>query len=189
MSAEMVSAWASVGTLVVVIATATAAFIQLRHMGVLNGLTVLNEFRQEYERVEGAAKDALPLIVEHLRDPAERAAMARGDLTWARPALPLMRLFEVLGSYTNRNIVSHDLVTDMWAPVISLWWDDFAPLIAVWRRESGPEMFENWEALALRSKRRLAEHRSSYPKRLPRMAIVDPWAVEDAAQSRVPDAV
>ena len=48
MSAEYISAWATVGTLVVVVASVLAPFVQLRHMGVLNGLTALNEFREEF---------------------------------------------------------------------------------------------------------------------------------------------
>lgn len=177
MSAAEISAWASVGTLVVILVSALAAFVQLRHMSVLNGLTVLNEFSKEYERVEAAATAALPVIDEHLKDLDARMALAAGKAVpdWARPAMPLVRLFEILGSYTNRNIVPHDLVTDMWAPVVLRWWDDFTPFIAVLRRSYGQTMFENWEAIAVRSKNTVDNQRSSYPKHLPRIGIVDPW--------------
>ncbi len=177
MSAEYVSAWASVGTLVVILATALAAFVQLRHMGVLNGLTVLNEFRQEYERVESAASAALPEINKHLLDPAVRSELGNGGgfPAWGRPAMPLMRLFEILGTYANRKIVAHEIVADMWAPVVLGWWDDFAPFIIVLRRSHGPTLFENWEAIAVRSKRCLDKSKSSYPGGLPRMSVVDPW--------------
>ena len=177
MTAEYVSAWASVGTLVVILATALAAFVQLRHMGVLNGLTVLNEFRQEYERVESAARSALPDINKHLLEPAGRGELGSGEgfPAWARPAMPLMRLFEILGTYTNRRIVPHEIVTDMWAPVVLAWWDDLTPFIAVLRRSHGPMLFENWEAIAVRSKRCLEKGESSYPAGLPRMSVVDPW--------------
>ena len=177
MTAEMVSAWASVGTLLVVLASVLAAFVQLRHMGVLNGLTALNEFREEYERVEGAATVALPAINARLEDPVARAALASGNVVpdWGRPVMPLARMFEILGSYTNRNIVPHEIVTDMWAPVVLRWWEDLTPFIAVMRRSQGSTLFENWEAIAMRSKRCIDAHRSTYPKGLGHMSVVDPW--------------
>ncbi len=186
MSAEEISAWASVGTLVVILVSALAAFVQLRHMSVLNGLTVLNEFSKEYERVEGAATAALPVIEEHLEDFDARMTLAAGGAVpeWARPAMPLIRLFEILGNYTNRNIVPPDLVMDMWAPVVLHWWEDFAPFIAVMRRLNGPTMLENWEAIAVRARSTLESDRSSYPKRLPRIGIVDPWPDDPTPPAR-----
>jgi hypothetical protein len=185
-SAEEISAWASVGTLVVILVSALAAFVQLRHMSVLNGLTVLNEFSKEYERVEGAATAALPVIEEHLEDFDARMTLAAGGAVpeWARPAMPLIRLFEILGNYTNRNIVPPDLVMDMWAPVVLHWWEDFAPFIAVMRRLNGPTMLENWEAIAVRARSTLESDRSSYPKRLPRIGIVDPWPDDPTPPAR-----
>ncbi len=185
MAAEEISAWASVGTLVVILVSAVAAFVQLRHMSVLNGLTVLNEFSKEYERVEGAAVAALPVIDEHLKDLDARMALASGKAIpeWGRPAMPLVRLFEILGNYTNRNIVPHDLVTDMWAPVILRWWDDLAPFIAVARRYHGPTLLENWEAIVVRSKSTIDTQRSAYPKRLPRIGLVDPWPDDPATSA------
>ncbi len=186
MSAEEISAWASVGTFVVILVSALAAFVQLRHMSVLNGLTVLNEFSKEYERVEGAAVAALPVIAEHLEHLDARLALAAGKAIpdWARPAMPLVRLFEELGSYTNHDIVPHDLVTDMWAPVVLRWWEDLTPFIAVVRRSHGSTMLENWEAIVVRSKTTLDKQRSSYPKRLPRIGIVDPWPDDPTTNAR-----
>jgi hypothetical protein len=99
---------------------------------------------------------------------------------WVRPVLPMMRLMEVLGNYTSRKIVPPDLVCDQWAPVIVAWWRDFAPIIAVMRRSAGPSLYEHWEAIAVMSERWLAEERQTYPKHLPRIGLVDPWAAEDA---------
>lgn len=176
MVAEQISAWASVGTLVVITVTALAAFVQLRHMSVLNGLTVLSDFSKEYERVEGPAVAALPLIDAQLKDLDARLALAKGTAPdWARPVMPLVRLFEILGNYTNRKIVPHDLVTDMWAPVILRWWYDLEPLIAILRRAHGTTLLENWEAIVVRSRDTIDTHRSAYPKGLRRLSVVDPW--------------
>lgn len=180
MTAEDIAAYASLGTLVVVVATAIAAFVQLRHLRAANQLSVLNDFRLEYERIQARTFDALPTMLERLEYAEGRREI--GGLRapdWVQPVMPLMRLFETLGHYTTRNIVSSDLVCDLWSPVILRWWQDFSPLIAVWRRSTGPTLFENWEAIAVKAERWLAEERGSYPRGLARTELVDPWADVD----------
>jgi hypothetical protein len=180
-SADYISAFASVGTLLVIVATAVAAFIQLRHMRVTNGVMVLAAFREEYERLQESTSEELPIVLDRLSNPDVRRELSEpGSRPWLRPVFPMMRLMETLGNYTSRNIVPPDLVCDQWAPVISTWWHDYAPLIAVLRRTNGPSMFEHWEAIAVMSKRWLDEERQTYPKHLPRIGLVDPWAAEDA---------
>lgn len=179
MTADYISAFASVGTLVVILATAVAAFVQLRHMRVTNGVMVLAAFREEYERVQAATLEALPGALERVARTDDRRELAGSNAPWIRPLFPMMRLMETLGNYTSRNIVPADLVCDQWAPVILRWWHDCAPLIAVMRRHTGPSMFEHWEAIAVQSERWLAEDRQTYPKHLPRIVLVDPWAAED----------
>jgi hypothetical protein len=181
LTAEDVTALASAGALLVISATAIAAFIQLRHMGTSNQLMVLNGFREAFESPTMAtARNALPEVLERLSDPeSRRELMVTTNPQWVRPVLPLMRLLETLGTYANRNIVSKDLVCDMWAPVVVAIWNGCAPLIAVMRRRAGPTLFENWEMLAVLSRRWLDEGREAYPKHLPRMDLCDPWAAED----------
>jgi hypothetical protein len=181
-TAEFISAFASVGTLVVIVATAVAAFAQLRHMSTTNSVMIIGAFREEYERVQAAASDALPGILERLKDArARRELLGSGTPAWLQPLFPLMRLMETLGNYTGRKIVPHELVCDQWAPVILGWWIDCAPIIAVMRRRGGLALFEHWEAIAVLSKRWLDEDRQTYPKRLPRFGLVDPWDAEDRA--------
>jgi hypothetical protein len=47
------------------------------------------------------------------------------------------------------------------------------------RRTAGPGLFENFEMIAVLSRRWLDEKREVYPRKLPRMELVDPWADED----------
>jgi len=192
MTAEYVTAFASVGTLVVIAATALAAFVQLRHLRTNNVLMVLNDFREAYERPEMlAANEALPKVLARLEDPESRRELAESTVSpdWVRSVFPLLRLLETLGSYTNRNVVPRDLVCDMWAPVVLAIWTESAPLIAVMRRTAGPSLFENFELIAVLSRRWLDKRQAVYPRSLPRMNLVDPWAEEDgisrpAAQER-----
>ena len=181
MTAENVTALASLATLLVISATAIAAFIQLRHLRTSNELMVFNGFREAYERPEmAAAREALPGVLERLHDPqSRRELMEPISPEWVRPTLPLMRLLETIGTYANRKIISRELMCDLWSPVVLSLWTEYAPLIAVMRRRSGPSLFENWEMLAVVSRRWLDENRQCYPKHLPRMVLTDPWADED----------
>jgi hypothetical protein len=188
MTADYITALASVGTLLVITATALAAFVQLRHMRTNNVLMVLNDFREAYERPEMvAARAALPDVLARLKDPESRRQLVEGEANeWLRPVGPLMRLLETLGAYTNRNVVPRDLVCDMWSPVVFDTWTDAEPLIAVMRRSAGPSLFENFEMLAVLSKRWLEEQHEVYPRNLPRMKLIDAWADEDANLRRAP---
>jgi hypothetical protein len=189
MSIEVISAFAGVGTLLVIVATAIAAFIQLRHLENTNRLAVLNDFRLEYERVSGPANAALPGILSKLDDPdTRRELLGPGTPAWLAPVAPLLRLFETLGAYTNRKLVSKDLICDLWSPVILGVWQQCGPLIAVMRRKGGPSLYENWEAIAVLSERWLAEDHESFPKNLRRMDVHDPWADVDAAGDAKPAA-
>jgi len=186
MTAEYVTALASVGTLLVIAASALAAFVQLRHLRTNNVLMVLNDFREAYERPEmAAAQQAMPAAVRRLEDPESRRELARATVSpeWVRSVFPLLRLFETLGSYTNRNVVPRDLVCDMWSPVVLSVWTECAPLISVMRRTAGPALFENFEMIAVLSQRWLDEKHEVYPSNLPRMKLIDPWAEEDAISS------
>jgi hypothetical protein len=181
MTAEYVTALASVGTLVVIAATALAAFVQLRHLRTSNVLMVLNDFREAYERPEiSAANEALSEVLARLQDPQSRRELAQDDSPeWARRVFPLLRLLETLGAYTNRNVVPRELVCDMWSPVLLRTWTLSAPLIAVMRRTAGPALFENFEMIAVLSQRWLDENHQVYPRKLPRMNLIDAWAEED----------
>jgi hypothetical protein len=186
MTAEYVTALASVGTLLVIAATALAAFVQLRHLRTSNVLMVLNDFREAYERPEmSAAREALPRVLSRLEDPESRRQVAQAAAApdWLRTVFPLFRLLEILGAYTNRNVVPRDLLCDMWAPAVLSIWTESVPLIAVLRRKAGPALFENFEMIAVLSQRWLDEKHEVYPRNLPRMNLVDPWAEEDAVSS------
>jgi hypothetical protein len=181
MTADYITALASVGTLLVITATALAAFVQLRHLRTNNVLMVLNDFRETYERPEmRAAYEALPKAVARLEDPEARRELENpSSVEWVRPIFPLLRLFETLGSYTNRGVVPRDLLCDMWSPVLLETWTMSAPLIAIMRRTAGPAMFENFEMLAVISERWLDENHEVYPRNLPRMKLIDAWADVD----------
>lgn len=181
MTAELLTALASIGTFVVITATAIAAFVQLRHLGSSNQLEALNDFRQNFESLEiQGARTLVPLIQERLKDQSCRLELQQAHVPdWAQPALPACRLFELLGLYVKHGIVSQDVACDLWAPVVMRYWEDFAPLIVIVRRTRSEALLENFEMLACLCKRWLEVERSSYPKGMRRIAPPDLWAAED----------
>jgi hypothetical protein len=182
MTPDLLTAIASVGTLLVITATAIAGFVQLRHLQASNQIETLAEFRAAFESpVIQGTPEAMRAIRERLNDPESRAALLRDDLpAWLRPVMPALRLFEILGVYVRQGIVTERIVCDMWSPVILSSWEEFEPLVAVMRRTRGNSLFENFELIAFYSKRWIANETSTYPKNVPRLGLTDPWAAIDA---------
>ncbi|MBV8170300.1 MAG: hypothetical protein JO219_00020 [Candidatus Eremiobacteraeota bacterium] len=181
MSLELWSTVASVGTFVVIAATAIAAVIQLRHMRASNQITILNDLRKATE--DEQFREAIEFIytLPSRVQSSEFRAKLQG-VRLPRDVYPIGlvgRLYETLGSYVNRGMLDADLVCDLWAPVVFGHWEDMADAIVVMRRTRGPELFENFEYLACISKRYLDRSVSVYPKGLPRIAPEDKWAAED----------
>ena len=74
MSLELVATLASIGTLLVIAATAVAAFVQLRHLSGSNSISALTESREVLESAEFAAAQRFVAseLPELLKDPAVR---------------------------------------------------------------------------------------------------------------------
>ncbi|HME82247.1 MAG TPA: hypothetical protein VKF82_09240 [Candidatus Eremiobacteraceae bacterium] len=188
MSLELWSTVASVGTFVVIAATAIAAVVQLYHLRTSNQIAILNDFRKATEDQEfRGAVEFIHMLPRKLDDRTFRAALMGSPLPSELYPLTLVgRMYETLGAYVNRQMLDADLVCDLWAPVVLADWTAMAGTIVVMRRTRGPELFENFEYLALLSKRYLDRNVSVYPKGQPRIAPADAWAAEDAAKPLTP---
>ena len=182
MSPEFWTAFASVGTLVVIAATAVAAIIQLHHLRGSNQIIALNEFREAFESPELlSARNAAFELTERMEDPAFRRSLERVQTPdWFQRIQYAARLLETLGGYVKHGIVSEEIVCDLWsAPIVTLW-TNIGPAIVVMRRTRGPATYENFEMLACLAQRFMSHHPSAYPKDLPRIAPPDKWEQEDA---------
>src|ERR1700687_1959481 len=122
MSFEAWSLAASVGTLLVIAATAIAAMIQLRHTRGSNQITVFSkleemwddpEFRVQRQRV----RDELGL---RLSEPAFRAELER-DMSadeFVRSVTEVANFFEGMAIYAKRGLADTDVVCDFWSAII-----------------------------------------------------------------------
>lgn len=188
MSLELWSTIASVGTFVVITATAIAAVVQLIHIRSSNQIAILTDFRGETQNPEfREAEVFIRSIDEKLDDPAFRALFTQEPLPaslWGY--LRVVRLYETLGAFVKRGVLDADLVCDLWAPVVAAAWENTARATVVARRTRGPAMMENFEYLALLARRHMARHPTSYPKNEPRIAPQDPWVKDDGVVQRSP---
>lgn len=184
MSLELWTTIASVGTFVVITATAIAAVVQLYHIRSSNQIAILNEFRIATEAPEfREAMEFLRGLSSKLEDKAFRAQFDQNPLPQSLyPILRIGYLYETMGSYVKRGILDADLVCDLWAPVVTGTWDRMADAIVVSRRTRGESLYENFEYLAYISERFIARRPSYYPQGVPRIAPADHWAKEDGVQ-------
>jgi hypothetical protein len=174
MTLEAWSVVGSVGTFLVISATAIAAFIQLRHIrrsNQLPGLLSVLELFQEphiHELVNFVRQD-LPL---RMQDPAFRVGLEKIPIDRREhPELHLCEMYEEIGSYIRSELIDEELFLRAHWYNVGLYWELLAPAIAIARRNR-PYIFENFEYLAARTQRWKNEHpQGNYPVDVPRMPV------------------
>ena len=194
MTAEWVTAYATVGTLVVIAATGAAALVQLRHARSSNQIAALSEFRERLESRE--FRDAEEFVSWELpelyKDPKEFLKEFR--IPWPeryRRVGLVGNFFEIMGLFVKYRVLDADLTCDIWAYVVLRNWKALAPIIAYSRHElHNRALFENFEYLAVLSERFSKKYATVYPAHLERMP--DDRTLVDAARSNMvggPDSV
>ncbi|MBV8367000.1 MAG: hypothetical protein JO194_10955 [Candidatus Eremiobacteraeota bacterium] len=184
MSMEVWSLAASVGTLLVIAATAIAAMIQLRHMRSSNQITALSKLEEIWDDPEFRAKrrrvtDGLD---ERLRDPAFRAELEKDTTTdsFAQDVVELTNFFEGMGIYAKHGLADPNVIFDFWSAIIVGSWRRLAPAIAIMRRTSGPMLCENFQYLAAIAQRFNEAHpNGSVPKGAALAPLEDVWLKDD----------
>ena len=183
MTLEVVNTIASIGTLLVIAATAIAALGQLRHMRGNNQIVALTECREVLES-EGFMR-ALRFVVrelhEHVKDPKTRAALMQAPLGEELRAVNVVgNFFESMGSFVKHDIIDEDIAMDLWSGIVVQAWEHLVPALSVMRRTAGIGLWENFEYLAAISKAYAASHPSgTYPSDKPRLKVEDAWVTED----------
>lgn len=152
MSLEILSTVASIGTFVVIGATAVAALVQLRHMRSSNQIAALTEVREtlESDRFAQARRYALEVVPRLVGDAAGRAQLG------APPPMPkelesirmLANFFENVGAFVRYGIIDRELACDVWSFVVTDTWENLEPAIAI-RRQNFPDVWTNFEWLTV----------------------------------------
>jgi hypothetical protein len=174
MPLDVVNVIATVGTFVVIAASAVAALIQLRHMRGSNQITALNEFRETLEsgEISEAQRFVSFVLPERMLDHDERVKMTTlpfgGDY---EKIGSIANLFEGLGEFVKIGIIDANIACDIWGFVVVRNWNALAPLTTYIRATLGiPQLWENFEYLAILAQRYLERHpNGTYPSNMPRM--------------------
>jgi hypothetical protein len=172
-TAEWLTAYATLGTFVVITASAIAALLQLRHTRGSNQIIALTECRETLESEDFTQArhfifNELPALME---DPAIlRALSERTFPGQLRPVSYVANFFESMGAFVRFNIIDRSIACDLWCGVVLSCWDALVPVVRL-RRRLDPGIWENFEYLAMISKRFVEKYPTSYPPDMPRMDL------------------
>lgn len=180
MSLELLTAISSIGTFVVIAATAVAAFVQLRHLSGSNSISALTESREVLESPEfmDARRFVSGELQELLKDPVVRRQLEfDSPLPERLQALNTVgNFYESLGSFVRHGIIDRKIATGLWSAVVVGSWDAVRPALAIMRRRSGPALWDQFEYLARISQEWIEQHRDGdYPAGTAHMPCEDEW--------------
>ena len=166
MSVEAWNAVASVGTFLVILATAVIALSQLNHIRLANQLSGL---RSTFDMLQDPSVRELVNFVRHdlaqrMQDEAFRASLLEIPIDRRiHPELYLCDMYNHVGSFVRSGLIDEDiyLQTDWYN--VSLYWGLLKDVVAIGRKHR-PHIFENFEWLAARAARWVDAHpHGDYP--------------------------
>jgi hypothetical protein len=183
-SLELLTALSSIGTFIVIAATAVAAFWQLRHMSGSNSISTLTEAREVLESPEFAAarRFVSKELPDLLKDPGIRRQL-EFDSPLPDQLQPLNivgNFYEALGSWVRHGVIDQNIVVSLWSSVVVATWHHVTPALAIMRRSAGAALWDQFEYLARISQEWIDCHPDGdYPKGVAHMLVVDEWLEED----------
>lgn len=173
MSAEWLTAVGTVGTFVVITASAIAALLQLRHMRGSNQIVALTECRETLESPEFRAAQHFVSyeLPERLKNPREALKIADLPFSGEYQAISTVaNFFESMGLFVKSGIIDKGIACDFWAFVVLRNWDALLPVVTFVRQKiQSDSLWENFEYMAALSKVYYERSPSNYPKNFPRM--------------------
>ena len=186
---EFWTAFASIGTFVVITATAIAAVIQLRHMRSANQVAATQLFLITYEGPE--LRDAFHFVRTELKrrleDSVFRAELRSGDVDRAKhPEIQVVNFFDQWGLYYRDGAILKKSFMRVNAGIVVGFWQLLEPVIALLADPAkGNISFQQFEYLTIQARRWLEQFPDGdFPKDLPRIPLVDPWRDLDAGAAR-----
>jgi hypothetical protein len=179
MSLEALNTIASFGADILILATAVAAVVQLRHLRNANDLQgLLKVLEMAYEP---AIQDAFDFLThdfpERIKDPQFRQQLLDHPIdSHVHKELIAMEYYERLGSYVKNHLIPANLYLDCSSP--EHYWATLAPVIATLRGKYGPSSYENFEYLVVQAQDWDRSHpNGNYPQNVRRLAMPPPISV------------
>lgn len=188
MTLELWNTFATMGTFIVIAATAIAALVQLRHARSGNQIAALAELQAAFERPQFTAAHhwVRTGLASKVKDPEFRYQSSNSDaITGENQELigkidAVGNFYENLGMLTREGLIDGDLVFNVWSARALAAWETLAPVTACFRRKDGDALWENFEYFVVLSKNWLAAHpNGDYPADLNRMGLKDEFLEAD----------
>ncbi|MDQ6823904.1 MAG: hypothetical protein M3007_00375, partial [Candidatus Eremiobacteraeota bacterium] len=194
MSWEALTAISTFATFLVIAASAFAALRQLCHMNAGNQISAAlalmdkwssNEYAKAIEYVFGGELD------QRLSDPQYRRELMQFPISRLKhPEFAIISYWEQVGSLVKLGFISEDAFMDLASLVCIIAWEKLHPVIAIMRRRRGPQVMDNFEYLASRS--RVWEERhggDTFPTGAPHLVAEDRWPEDQAWNDKVDPSV
>lgn len=173
MNAEWATAIGTIGTFVVITASAIAAMMQLRHMRGSNQIIALTECRETLESADFRAAQRFVSyeLPKRLADPAEAPKAVELPFSGEYEAIgTVANFFESMGLFVKSGIIDKHIACDFWSYVVLRNWNALLPVTTYARETLGQKaLWENFEYMAALSKDHQERYPSSYPEDMPRM--------------------
>ena len=180
---------ASVGTFLVIAATAIAAIIQLRHMRAANQVAAMQLFARTYEGAEhqSAFHFVRAELKQRLEDPQFRQELRSGDTDRAKhPEIQVCNFFDQWGLYYRSGVIDRRAFMRVNSGVVTGMWDILEPVITLLADPvHGNLSFQQFEYLTVQARRwQKCNPIGDYPPGEQRIQLVDPWHATDTAAHR-----
>lgn len=189
MSLEAVNTFATLGTFLVIAATAIAALIQLRHARSSNQIEALAEFREGTQDPEMRLAERFVLhdLREKLNDPGFRYQLANTEAMTADTQSSwsdirrVANFLENMGVLVKNGLADENMVLDIFSTLVLTLWERLKPVAAIRRQASGDNaIWENFEYLAVLSQDWEARYpNGTYPPGVRRIDLNYPWLEAD----------
>jgi len=189
MSLELVNTFATLGTFVVIAATAIVAIVQLRHARSSNQIEALAEFREgtQHPEMRLAERFVLHDLSEKLEDPGFRYQLANQGFMTAEAQSSwhdirrVANFFENMGALVKNGLADRSMVLDIFSTQVLMVWARLTPVVAIRRQASGDNaIWENFEYLAVLSQDWEAVYpNGTYPPGVRRIELNYPWLEAD----------
>jgi hypothetical protein len=174
-SPSWLSAIAALATFLVVLISAIAALIQLRHMRNGNQIAILTGLGERVDSREftAASQFVAEEVPRRLSDPAGATTLANmppfvGDNA---AILEIANFWEMVGLLIKRGMLDEDLVCDVFAQRIDLHWNALSPIVTTVRADANQGVWGNFEYLSVLVDRYNVRRPMSYPKNFPRKPV------------------
>lgn len=176
MSLEAWSTAASIGTFVVIAATAGAALVQLRHLRSSNQIAAITKLQDtlESERMTLARRFVNEQVPKLLADPAGRSKLGAAVLSSELEAVRHVgNFFNLVGTFVRLGIVDRDIAVGLWDGIALNTWRQLEAVVMIRREVYSPGAWCDFEYLAVLSQESIARTGGDYYPRGMRRMVLD----------------